>query len=83
MWLMKKCEVDFSVDKYDDPNTSVNKMVRPSPQPVVASHYPSSPPPVTTTTATITILRHYHRPPLPPSILTTTTTITIHRHHHH
>ncbi len=27
MWLMKKCEVDFSVDKYDDPNTSTNKMI--------------------------------------------------------
>ncbi len=27
MWLMKKSEVEFSVDKYDDPNTSTNKMI--------------------------------------------------------
>jgi len=26
-WLMKQCHADFTVDKFDDPNTSVNKMM--------------------------------------------------------
>lgn len=26
-WLMSQCEQDFTTDKYDDPTTSVNKMM--------------------------------------------------------
>jgi len=26
-WLMRQCHADFTVDKFDDPNTSVNKMM--------------------------------------------------------